>query len=143
MFFTRSQQRAFMIVAVLSVASFAIRFAWQNQSYQYDFSEFHSRFLSRLDSIRQAEKKDSIKQAEQLKMQENRPSISVANINPNTADASSLQQLPGIGVKMAQRIIRYRQQYGPFRKPEDLLNIKGIGKKSLRKIRKHLKISDR
>lgn len=143
MFFTRSQQRAFIIVAAISFASFAIRFAWQYQSHQHDFSEFHGRFLSRLDSIRQSEKVDSVRLVRQALERKIKQPESLILINPNTASAAELQRLPGIGEKMAARIISYRQKHGPFRRPEDLLNIKGIGPKSLQKIRKYLKVSEK
>ncbi|WP_286235586.1 ComEA family DNA-binding protein [Thalassotalea sediminis] len=49
----------------------------------------------------------------------------------NKADAEQLSTLKGIGVKKAQAIILYRQQMGEFQTLEDLLNVKGIGKKVL------------
>lgn len=48
-------------------------------------------------------------------------------ININTADAQTLQTLPGIGETLAQRIIEYRSYNGPFTKPEDLMLVSGIG----------------
>lgn len=54
-------------------------------------------------------------------------------VNINQANASQLQQLPGIGPAMAQRIINYRKQAPPFTQPDDLLPIKGIGAKTVAK----------
>ena len=48
-------------------------------------------------------------------------------ININTADAATLDLLPGIGEKRAQDIIDYRNANGPFRIPEDLTRVSGIG----------------
>ena len=48
-------------------------------------------------------------------------------INVNTATLDQLDSLPGIGPTLAQRIIDYREQHGPFRSVEDLLNVSGIG----------------
>ncbi len=48
-------------------------------------------------------------------------------ININTATAEQLQALPGIGPALAQRIVEYRQQHGPFQSPQDIMNVPGIG----------------
>jgi competence protein ComEA len=56
-------------------------------------------------------------------------------IDINTADARTLERLPGIGPKTAEAIIRYREQEGPFRCVEDLLSVKGIGPAKLEAIK--------
>lgn len=48
-------------------------------------------------------------------------------VNINTADASTLASLKGIGDAKAQAIIEYRKQHGPFKSPEQLTEVKGIG----------------
>ncbi len=48
-------------------------------------------------------------------------------ININTATAEELQGLPRIGPALAQRIVAYREMYGPFKTPEDLMQVSGIG----------------
>ena len=53
----------------------------------------------------------------------------VEKININQASASELRQLKGIGPKLAERIVKYREEHGPFRSPEDIMNVKGIGPK--------------
>ncbi len=62
-----------------------------------------------------------------------------ARVNINTADAEALTQLPGIGPKTAKSIIAYRKKNGKFKKAEDLLNVKGIGEKTLKKMKPQLK----
>lgn len=48
-------------------------------------------------------------------------------VNINTADAASLESLPGIGPTLAQRILDYRQASGPFERIEDVMEVSGIG----------------
>ena len=51
-------------------------------------------------------------------------------VDINSADAATLAaNIKGIGEKRAQAIVRYREQYGPFKAVEELANIKGIGPK--------------
>ncbi|MCY3714568.1 MAG: helix-hairpin-helix domain-containing protein [Gemmatimonadetes bacterium] len=53
----------------------------------------------------------------------------------NSAPASELQKLPGIGPKLAEAIIEYRTRSGPFERVEQLLEVKGIGPAKLGRIR--------
>jgi len=50
-------------------------------------------------------------------------------VNINSASAGELEQLPGIGPVLAQRIVEYRTQHGPFRTVKDLTKVPGIGEK--------------
>ena len=56
-------------------------------------------------------------------------------LNINTASTKELQTLPNIGAKMAQRIVDYRTQNGKFTSVDDLQNVKGIGAKTLEKVK--------
>lgn len=58
----------------------------------------------------------------------------------NTAPASELQKLPGIGPKLAEAIIDYRTKSGPFERVEQLLEVKGIGPAKLGRIRPLVKM---
>ena len=62
-------------------------------------------------------------------------------VNVNTASASELTAVPGIGKTLAQRIVEFREKHGPFRRLEDLMRVKGIGEKSFEKIRPYVKVS--
>jgi competence protein ComEA len=58
-----------------------------------------------------------------------------AAVNVNQATAKQLEALPGIGKVTAEQIIAYRTQKGPFASVDDLGNVKGIGPKTLEKLR--------
>jgi competence protein ComEA len=61
-------------------------------------------------------------------------------INLNTAGADLLELLPGIGPAKVRSIVWYRQRH-PFRTVDELVRIKGIGRKMVRKLRPHLAVS--
>ncbi|MFO1407547.1 MAG: helix-hairpin-helix domain-containing protein [Steroidobacteraceae bacterium] len=61
-------------------------------------------------------------------------------VNINTADASTIaRELEGIGPAKAQAIVEYRQKNGPFKAPEDLLKVQGIGEKVLEQNRGNIR----
>ena len=62
-------------------------------------------------------------------------------ININTATSEELQQVPGIGPATAEKILTMRKSYGAFKSVDDLLAIKGLGKKRLEKMRKYLTVA--
>ncbi|NKB87960.1 MAG: hypothetical protein GKS06_07050 [Acidobacteria bacterium] len=68
--------------------------------------------------------------------------IPATPIDLNQASLETLQEVPGIGPAMAERILEWRRENGPFEKVEDLLNIRGIGEKTLEKLRPHVKVDD-
>ena len=56
-------------------------------------------------------------------------------ININTAPVEVLENLPRIGPKVAQRIVDFRKQNGPFKKIEELMKVKGIGEKTFARLK--------
>src|SRR5215218_6931259 len=64
-----------------------------------------------------------------------------AALNLNTATASQLEALPGIGKATADRIVEYRQKSGGFKKVEDLMNVRGIGEKNFLKLKPLITVS--
>ena len=53
-------------------------------------------------------------------------------VDVNTADAATISaELKGIGLTKARAIVEYRQKYGPFKSPEDLSLVKGIGERTV------------
>jgi competence protein ComEA len=63
----------------------------------------------------------------------------VKNIDINSANKETLTQIPGIGPKTADSILTYRKANGEFKSVNDLTNVKGIGDKSLKKMKPFLK----
>lgn len=60
-------------------------------------------------------------------------------VNINTASKEELQMLPGVGPVMADAILKYKKANGKFKSADDLLNVKGIGEKTLKKMKPLLK----
>lgn len=66
-----------------------------------------------------------------------------AAVNINTADAESLQnELKGIGAQKAQAIVAYREANGVFNSADDLVNVKGIGEKTVEKNRENILVEE-
>jgi competence protein ComEA len=48
-------------------------------------------------------------------------------VNINTADVKELMKLEGVGRRVAEKIVEYRDSHGPFKKPDELRKVEGIG----------------
>ena len=59
-------------------------------------------------------------------------------VNINSADSSQLSLLPRVGPSVAQRIVDYRKENGPFKKAEDLMLVQGIGEKTFQLIKPYV-----
>jgi competence protein ComEA len=62
-------------------------------------------------------------------------------VNVNNASASQLALLPRVGPSVAERIVDYRKQNGPFKKLEDLMLVQGIGEKTFQLLKPYVAIS--
>ena len=63
-------------------------------------------------------------------------------VNINTADATMLEMLPGIGATKAAAIVAYRDENGPFATVEALGMVKGIGETTLEKLKDKITVGD-
>lgn len=61
-------------------------------------------------------------------------------LNINTASAAQLETLSGIGAAKAQTIVAYRNEHGPFKTVDDLALVKGIGAKTVDKLRNDITV---
>jgi len=67
--------------------------------------------------------------------------VTTGIVNINTASATDLEGLPGIGAKTAARIVEYRQKNGPFKKVEELMNVRGVGEKNFLKLKPQITVA--
>lgn len=61
-------------------------------------------------------------------------------VNINRANSAQLQTLNGIGPTKAQEILKYRKAHGSFNTVDELVNVKGIGPKTLIKLKPHVSV---
>ncbi len=61
-------------------------------------------------------------------------------VNINRANSAQLQTIHGIGPTKASEIIKYRKMHGGFKTVDELVNVKGIGPKTLQKIKKQVSV---
>ena len=78
-------------------------------------------------------KRKGLNSSESSTENDSKPHTEIININ--TAEKQNLVKLPKIGTVTAERIIRFRDDYGPFKSFDDLLKVKGIGPKTLEKLK--------
>ena len=70
-----------------------------------------------------------------------KPDMPSGAVDINHADADALDALTGVGPSIAQRIVEERDTNGLFTYPEDLLSVRGIGVKTLKKLRDQIQIN--
>ena len=74
--------------------------------------------------------------SEALEQDEETKSSEIININ--TASSEELEKLSGVGKAMAKRIVEYRDTHGGFANKEEIMNVKGIGKKVFETIKNNI-----
>ena len=86
-----------------------------------------------------SKKKDSKKKSSKKSSKKSTKAFT-GKININTATAKELALIPGVGPVTAKSIISYRKKNGKFKSAKDLLNVKGIGEKTMKKMKPQLKL---
>jgi competence protein ComEA len=56
-----------------------------------------------------------------------KPAAGLAKVNINTADVKSLMTLTGVGRKVAEKIVEYRDNHGPFKQADEIRKVEGVG----------------
>lgn len=145
---TPSEKRTILIISgVLILAGlFYIFKSYREKPIMIDYSQSDSIFSRLTHKPMQQAETENINIAETNISHEisNKTSESVAelekgSIDINRANKNELEKLPRIGPAMANRIIEYRNTLGPFKSINDLINVKGIGKKTLELIKPYLR----
>ncbi|RKY80245.1 hypothetical protein DRQ12_01630 [candidate division KSB1 bacterium] len=104
-----------------------------------NLSQLERNFLERAQYAQGAKSKSKILTTRNVKTTKSTVSFL---LNLNQATVEELTRLPTIGPQIAKRIIQFREQIGKFQRIEQLMEVKGIGEKRLKKIKQYLIISD-
>jgi len=140
-YLTKAQIRALWFVIVVMTAAIFYQYVkyYTLSNEPYDFSAFDSLFQARKDSIfSQLSSPDTLTpQRFQQQSTRNNETVVIQQfpININKANLEELQVLPKIGPAMAKRIVEFRQANGPFKNTSEIMNVKGIGKKTYLKLK--------
>jgi comEA protein len=137
--FTQTEGRVvlFLVAAfVIGVSIKVVKGSWMGST-MFDYSAADSEFAARsqLLDIDTVSNNDDITKSEGSGVSSDTAKAASKLIDINSAAKSDLTALPGIGDAMAERIIRYREEHGRFSSPDDLMHVKGIGKKKLARIK--------
>ena len=146
--FTRNELKVILILSTTLAIGLGVR--WYGRTFpppqreaaqEFDYARQDSLFLARsrmLDPIgRDLPLDDSAREGTTTDR------ILPAVIDINSASKEELLLLPGIGEKYAGRIILHRKEHGPFRTVEQLLAVRGIGPKTLERIRPFIAAGER
>lgn len=153
---TKKELTVMLFLVLTFCAGLIIKLTGWTQPSEFDYSESDKRFEGKLKSEFKQLGQRQLDSAEQKRLKElkeftdniynsdekssnkdsgNRPA---GKININLALSGDLQQLPGIGLVISERIIEYREKNGKFNKIEDLMKVKGIGEKKFERIKEYL-----
>ncbi len=129
--FTRNEIRILVLLTIIFLLNLAFR-SWQNRRLVHrpvssEERAFEEEFLRVVKQAPTAVKKVSPEHKRKIDL--------------NTANVRELTALPGIGPKTAAAIVALRKRRGGFTRVQDLLLVKGIGKKKLRAIQNRVVVS--
>ena len=123
------QLTAAVVLAAALVMGLGIRWYQIRQPLPQVDPSLTKRFQAVADSL------NALSGQSRLTRTDRQPLNEKQRININEAEKEELMRLPGIGATIAERILKSRQDRGPFRTERDLLRVPGIGPKKLSKIR--------
>jgi comEA protein len=122
---TKAEKKALLIIVITLTSAGILQLLRpvQQKQVDIDYSVSDSLFNTFVSGERRPEKRTTVTK------------LTAERININTASVQELENLPGVGKTIAQRIIAYRKQNGPFNSPDDLLKVKGLGVKKINQIK--------
>ena len=137
--FTPNERRVILFLVLAFVTGGIIK-VYKNSAQtqqQFNYSSADSEFAAKSASIAQAES-TSVKIEPTVQQRKGASPISKARIsskiNLNTATKEELMKLPGVGEATAEQIMNYREEHGIMKSINDLMNVKGIGKKKFERM---------
>jgi|WetSurMetagenome_2_1015567.scaffolds.fasta_scaffold08139_6 comEA protein len=158
--FTKNETKVLLFVIIILITGFSIKyieFLSANTNYStYDYSRTEEMFkkLSRgsLNNIYKdstgADNDNKVKQklqttedslkSKEIKKSKKEEKLKPKSININTATKEILISLPGVGESTAEKIIKYRETHNGFKKIENIMKVKGIGKKKFDKMKDYI-----
>lgn len=151
--FTKAETNALLFVVIILLVSGIYHLISPSKSLQpaYDYSAMDSAF-KRLSQDNPITTDTSLNIQPANEQQANQPkpdyphaktppkkeTLSPGSININSASEKELQKLPRIGPSKAKLIVEYRTEHGKFSNVDELLKIKGIGEKTLEKLKLYI-----
>jgi competence protein ComEA len=149
---TSAEASALLFVSAVLLLGLGVRHL-QSQSVAFEadyYTELNEAFAERTESLRASASPPPEKENAEAQVQavpvatEARPvsrraaASEPVRMNLNTASEQTLQRLPGVGPAIAARIADYRNAYGGFREPREVMRVKGIGPKTFEKMAPYL-----
>ncbi len=134
--FTRNEIKVVLFLAFALIAGAAVQ-RLLSPGRQESRPEFSSTAMDRAFAERSAATPASPAPPAGMPLQRTERTLSV---NINTAGREELLRLPGIGPAYADRILRYRREHGPFARVNDLDAVRGIGPKTLARLRPYVRV---
>ncbi|MFC1607193.1 ComEA family DNA-binding protein [Candidatus Latescibacterota bacterium] len=127
--FTKRDRIAIAVIAALILVGWGFRYGMGNRQKHDDLRIFRNAvepppFFTGSDSTAVSEESSS------------------HMVNINIAGPADLKSLPGIAEVRAANIVKYREKNGPFKRPEDIMNVPGIGKGIFRQLADRITVGE-
>lgn len=135
--FTRTESRVVLFLVITFVLGIGIKYLRESPLLRpaFDYAASDSEFAARSESV--VRSGTAASETHRAAMSDSGPGARAPErriVDINHATKEELTQLPGIGPTIADRIILYRQDHGPFESVGQLTLVRGIGKKKLERL---------